>query len=406
MEKILRDKINAAIDKAIIDYQNNENLIFNNEKDNLIYKHQSLNAIKDWKKKQTCIVKNCNKKSIQKSHSIQKSASIKLISEKSHLLTPKMNSDNGNLEMISIGVNEASTFPGYCLDHEKLFEEFENLKDFKTGEHLGLQLYRTVCREIVINENHLKNIDHFEKKYKEFRDKKIHEYVLSNLDEEVLNTPTLEFKELNFKYKDSRLYEVEKRRKRLKNYLNNFLYKYHVAILNDLKKQKFQKVAYKAIVVNEVIPVAIAGRGNFVIQLKTKTKNIEILFNVLPLKGKTIIFISTLKKFTKELNQYSIEFEIPLLAVNNIEKWMIYGSDHWFIKPSIWENLDSALQKKLLTRFMDERYNIGNDLEFSIFTDLKKKIINHWKENYDKLGEFQKELLQIEKDKLTFANNG
>ena len=54
--------------------------------------------------------------------------------------------------MLSIGINEASTFPGYCLEHENLFSEFENIKDFKTGEHMGLQLYRTVCREIVINE--------------------------------------------------------------------------------------------------------------------------------------------------------------------------------------------------------------------------------------------------------------
>lgn len=29
------------------------------------------------------------------------------------------------MEMVRLGINEASTFPGYCFKHENLFEEYE-----------------------------------------------------------------------------------------------------------------------------------------------------------------------------------------------------------------------------------------------------------------------------------------
>ena len=140
MDNEIRKKIEYAMDKAMEDYRNDENIIFDNSKEQLKYKYEGINQLKKWKKKQTCIVRSCNNKSIERSHTIQKSGSIKIISENGHVLTPKLNSVTGEMELVQIGINEASTFPGYCSEHEKLFEGFENLKDIKTGEHLGLQL--------------------------------------------------------------------------------------------------------------------------------------------------------------------------------------------------------------------------------------------------------------------------
>ncbi|MDD2285527.1 MAG: hypothetical protein PHQ11_09040 [Paludibacter sp.] len=64
MDKELQAKIEYAIDKAIADFQKDKESIFANEKDTIKYKYESLSPLKKWTKKQTCIVKGCNIKSI------------------------------------------------------------------------------------------------------------------------------------------------------------------------------------------------------------------------------------------------------------------------------------------------------------------------------------------------------
>lgn len=401
MDKKLLKKIEDAMDKAMADFKADEECIFADKKDTLKYKYESISQLNKWKKQQTCIVRGCNNKSIERSHTIQKSGSIKRISESGHVLSPRFNTDNGNIEIIRLGIKEASVFPGYCSVHERLFEGFENAKDFQNGEHFTLQLYRTVCREIVINENHIQTQDLLVERYKKFRDKKIREAILKNLGDDVLNKPDLEFKDCKFENKDARLLLLEDKRKEIRRYLDEFLYKFHDGILNDLKKNKFQKIAYNAFVLDREIPVALAGRGNFYIKLKNKFKNVEAILNVLPLEDKTYIFIATLKKFTKELDAYMSQFRNTLQIVSLIENWMIHGSDHWFIKPSIWEKIDKNFQNEILETIMDDKYNIGNEFGLTIFNDLKMESINLMEDNYNQLDGFLIELLNKEKSKIT-----
>jgi hypothetical protein len=368
MEKQLLDKINAAMDKAMKDFQANPDFIFDNELERLKYKYSEPKELKNWKKKQKCIVEGCNNKSIEKSHTIQKSTSIKELSENSHILTPNFNLKTGEMEMISIGVNEASTFPGYCSEHENLFSEFENLKDFKTGEHMGLQLYRTVCREIVINEYQKKSFEDIQKRYIEFRDKMMTNAIISNLDDETLNTPTLELQNFRIKSDDGRLKIAKRQVKLAESNLKDFLYPYRDSILNDLKKKKFQKIAYVAITFNQQIPIALAGKGNFYY----KNKSIDIIMNILPFKDNTYIFFSTLKKHTEALKLFMSQFENPLKMMCVIESCMIHGSDHWFIKPSIWDKIKPDLQQKILDSINDNKYCIADDFEMTILNDLKQ----------------------------------
>ncbi|WP_186429665.1 hypothetical protein [Clostridium sp. BSD9I1] len=103
---------------------------------------------KRFKEKRKCIINGCSKESIKKSHSIQKSKSLKLISEENHLLQPlfKETGDKVEMHMDRVGIKDASTFPGYCSDHEKRFEEFEITGKISTIYHGQLQSYRTICR--------------------------------------------------------------------------------------------------------------------------------------------------------------------------------------------------------------------------------------------------------------------
>lgn len=91
-------------------------------------------------------------------------------------------------------------------------------------------------------------------------------------------------------------------------------------------------------------------------------------------------------------------------VVSMIENWMIHGSDHWFIKPSIWDKIDENKRQEILETILDDRYNIGHEFGMSIFNELKMESIKLMEDNYDQLNDLLIDLLNKEKQKLTFAN--
>jgi len=250
MEREILDKINEAFDKAMEKFQNDPDVIYPTEKDRLKLKYSDQGKLKEWKKNKNCIYDKCPNKSIAKSHTIQKSTSIKLISEDSHVLTPKFNDKTGVVELISQGIGEASTFPGFCEDHEKLFEEFENKKDLSTEDHFVLQLYRTICREVVIAEHNHEVLSTNLKKYIQYRNEKIKEFFLVELGPEFIKQHNIKTKKVNLTRGDYRQTQVEKGLADLKDYLKS-LKDLKNAITNDVNKKKFQQTMCKAIEIND-----------------------------------------------------------------------------------------------------------------------------------------------------------
>lgn len=112
---------------------------------------------KEWTKSHTCMYPYCNKKSIKRSHSIQRATSLKLISEKGYVLTPTLIERPDKLEYIMqpIGIKDASTFPGFCEEHEKIFNSYEIDGIFKEDKDYKLQVFRAICREIAFKNNEL-----------------------------------------------------------------------------------------------------------------------------------------------------------------------------------------------------------------------------------------------------------
>lgn len=398
MDKDILDKINAALDVAMAKFQDDPDVIYPTEKDRLKLKYSDQGKLNSWKKNKKCIYKNCPKKSIAKSHTIQKSSSIKLISENSHVLTPMLNDTTGELEMISQGIGDASTFPGFCEDHEKLFEEFENQKDLIHEVHFVLQIYRTICREIVIAEHDLEKLTSALNKYVQYRDKKVEEIIVSELGADFMTQNNIQSKGFELKGGDPRQAQGEKGLSSLKSYLES-LQELKNAIINDVKKKRFQKIECIPIVVDTFIPVCISGRGNFYIKQKTKIKNIEVVFNVLPHDNKTYIVICGLKKHTTKIRLYIEQFKNPLQILSLIESWMIHGSDHWFIKPSVWDKIDIDRQNIILKDIHDISKNIGNEYQYSIFDDLRRDSIKLMDDNYKQLNEPLIKLLEKERKK-------
>lgn len=110
-------------------------------------------------KRKTCSARGlfgieCSKKIID-SHTVSKSSSLKSIMNKDNkiygldLSFHGLNQNDGMLRIREFGINEASTFLGFCSNHDKaLFSVFEDQEFIPTKEQLCLLSFRGFCRDI------------------------------------------------------------------------------------------------------------------------------------------------------------------------------------------------------------------------------------------------------------------
>lgn len=116
--------IEEALDEFLDEYKNDRTQIYGDEKQKKAYFYRSVaTPISKWKKSKKCIHSNCNSPSVQRSHTIQRSSSLTFIAENGVVLAPEYTIDGVRLK--KTGLKWASTFPGFCETHERLFEDFE-----------------------------------------------------------------------------------------------------------------------------------------------------------------------------------------------------------------------------------------------------------------------------------------
>ncbi len=83
---------------------------------------EQINKIhKEKRKRKICVFPACENKTIKKSHSIQKQGPLREIAEKGKLIYPQPQNSITNIDFVEIGIENASTFPGFCEKHEKYF---------------------------------------------------------------------------------------------------------------------------------------------------------------------------------------------------------------------------------------------------------------------------------------------
>ena len=106
------------------------------------------NKFKKILSKQECLHRNVSPCSDQviKAHSISKKISLSTICQNNHVYGFKF--DFNDIKFRKIGINDASTFFGFCKKHdESLFSSFEKKDFLKTNKQLFDLCYRAICQE-------------------------------------------------------------------------------------------------------------------------------------------------------------------------------------------------------------------------------------------------------------------
>ena len=355
---------------------------------------------KAWSKSGTCMHAGCTKKSIKRSHTISLGTSIDQIAENGHVLTPKFG-ENG-IELVSVGHKLASTFPGFCDEHELIFEEFENQKSLTEGKHFQLQVLRTICREIYTKRHGQQKIGDMLNDYRRLRDNYMQRSMGEFLQGENALTDKVKFSFSEDSTEDEITILLKKGSEDLIE-----LQALYDGIVGDLKTET-SNIAITVMQADLQIPVCLSGLGVLNYKNEDVVKRALCCIAILPEEVETNILLATMDEHSKAASLYLSDDAFPA-AIARLESWMVYGSDHWFIRPSSWEAM-SDTRKTALCDAISELRSLSEEVPFSILDDARSRIITEIKralktsEIDQKYHQQARDLLVREQSKLEYTN--
>lgn len=332
---------------------------------------------KGWDKPGQCMYRGCPNPTIRRSHAIQKSAHLEHLAEDQHVLTPQLNA-RGQLEMKRIGVNLASTFPGFCKDHEQIFTEFETNGSISSPKHFGLQAFRTLCREIFRKRLEIADQSSAVDQYRKTRSN----YYVSTV-ERLMPDATVRGVEIDGDGLESFVTSRIKESKLTLAELEGDLYDELFEFINDERREPCLNVLSLPF----EVPVTCSGFGSLTYMHRDKKKKKEAFcpLGILPQSGTTIAYFATSKKHSGIADMYFAKMCSGFGAVNTMESWIVNGSDHWFIRPSAWDSIPATRREEILKQIMRDDDNIGSYVTFSIFDDARRQIGTWINEGLDQM---------------------
>ena len=374
--------INNALDEILSEYKNDHHLIFDNDSERLgVYHRQARKKHKSWNNRKKCIYRGCTNKSIRRSHSIQKSGSLKVIARNSTVLAPEFNQKNGKIELVGKGLAQASVFPGFCEKHEALFNSFENNKNIESIETPLLQIYRSICREIVRLKHEIKFSEQIIFEYQNFRDKKLKRIMEEKLVTNWMKINNVKVNKFNVT-EDPLISFFRNRYVDLKNTLEE-LENEHLREIEECLEINDENtegtLSPLSISIDEQIPVALSGIGSFRVDEGNHSKRVLVVLMVFPNAKRTNIVIHGKSSDTEYFHGYLSKMKNSFDILNMVEQWMIRFTDHWFLSHDVWDKKKQIEKAIILKEFMDISKGPAKELNFSIFDDIRRSMIRTWK---------------------------
>jgi len=393
--------IHDAINKVCLEYENDPNIIFYDEPRRRSKLYYSVSRkIKSWNRQKQCIYRGCTNRSIRQSHSIQKLGALKEISSNSHVLTPRFNQEEGVVKLVKIGLSKASTFPGFCNKHENLFSIFENNieNNFSCSNELAMQIYRSICREIVRLRHDIHHGNIVNSEFQEFRDKELEKLIYRKLGTRWVKKNSAH--NLNLKYReDPSLNRYASHILSLTCLLNEMENEYLKELEDDIAGAGNNSLQPIIMSIDEKIPISLSGMGSFHVVENGSLKQISVVLIVLPNASGTTIVIHGKAVDTGYYHAYIKRLDNSFDLLNMVEQWMIRGTDHWFIGSDVWEAKNENNRTRILEEILDGTKGLLHELSFSVFDDLRKRMIYTW-ESEGFLDGKQRKIIAREKSKL------
>lgn len=389
------DPIDKAMDFALDEYARDPQAILSEAE-----RKQELFGSRDrrlaqWTTSRGCIYRGCTKRSVRRSHSIQKSGPLLAVSRGGVVLTPQLDLRSGEMRLVERGLSQASVFPGFCKVHEAFFKPFEETKDLRQVEHLWLQIYRTICREVVRLEIEVASADQLVTDYAGLRNRALASIVEEQLGPEWLKRHDVKLKSLELGG-DPVLVPAQEMANELRTVLDELKSEHLAEIESLLPGRLGEAVGPFGFALDELLPVTLSGLGSFTVIERGRPRRVLALLGVFPNidSMSTTLFMHGKAADAPAMVGYLRRVQTPLDALSMVERWMIRGSDHWFVNPDLWQAKDPYGQRALFREMLDSSKGIAHAVDTSLFDDLRTRLL------HELAGALDEETLSRERAKL------
>ncbi len=339
--------------------------------------------LKNYRSKGRCMYCECTSNAIN-SHTISEKGSLSTISIDSKVgcFDSKRRELEKDIFYKEAHINNVTTFKGFCSTHDnQLFECIDNNSDIKTGKEILLQSYRSICESLFYE-----GCYPFAELPETLNIEMIKEYL--RLDESLKNNnidDTEIMSDFNSILNEQKIKLLEPRR---------ILLNYKESIENDIKnnftninideisgtKTKIITTSDKNVTIlynwfDWRMPVSIFNHHRF---KGEKSVDCILNFTYIPYENSAEVFWIFLNKDFEFFYDYWKWFlSEKIHTLNTIESCMM-TLENWCINPQIIERLSEERKNVLFTDmyFNNERTNILNEYDMSIFDDIRIQLIN------------------------------
>lgn len=299
---------------------------------------------------------------IVKAHTISKSGSLKQIAEDGHVMGTKTNLNElikteGIIVTKRVGINDASTFTGFCSYHDKeLFAPLEDQKISLSNKQLFLLAYRSTNRELYAKEEQLLGIEFM----------KISDRGKPRLIQEIIQEQA--------KHQESGI-------KLALNELNSIKNKMDTLLLSE----KFDEMNHFIIELCDIPDILVSGStqpefdfsGARLQNLHTHGGKLShLIYNAISYENKGCFVFSWLSMHDKVCKKFidSLMNLAPKDLSTALVKYCYTFCENTWASPTWWDNLDERLKSEINRRVQLNIYNpvkardlISDDFEFDAF---------------------------------------
>lgn len=313
-----------------------------------------------------CVFPCCNRMAVR-SHTISQEDALRSISINGEVFTlrPKLKNHIRVFEPELVGISKASTFYGFCNEHEKLFKRIDSGL-FETEYDLLLQLLRCVgwWKSVEFERNKLI---------------KKHQKTLESFENEIFKKVGINKQSNNINSYDVGLDITDEMYLDLVKSIENDKKQHEQKQIVDGNVFKFGKwtILYKHL--NFQIPLVLSSRHPF----RMGTEIFSIHWSVIPHSKTTdIILLLDADGINKHIGHNTIEeawlwrTKNDLFMLETVESAMV-SSEFWYMKSDIYDRL--SYNKKSNLEY-DVRYkciysHVWDDIAYTIFEDLWVELI-------------------------------
>ena len=286
MEAKKRIILESALDVTFETLANNTELLYGSKAErSRIYYDARRRANLSWRNSHQCNYHGCTEKTV-KSHSLQRSGPLTYIAEDGHILSPSFDITLGRLEMRRVGINDASTFPGFCLEHEKMFSDFESQQSLTDEKHFRLQTYRTLCREIAVKKKEVQYLNQLLEKTKQRRSAEYLALLKKELGTDFFSEPNDNIKSIELTVKVPTEEKARKELHKAQTFLTKLENEFYYPMSANLSGNDFDG---HVVLIDVQLPVALSGIGNFWFKKGKKSKSVTLVMNVIPESNRTVV---------------------------------------------------------------------------------------------------------------------